>query len=194
LRGKGGIFLSLSRRDFLKVSGLTLASTLLTQIGISPTLAKEVVPLRIRKAKITFTICPFCAVGCGLLVHSEDNKVLYSEGNPDHPINEGSACAKGSALFAIPNVDRRVTYVLYRAPNSEQWEVKSWDWALPEIAKRIKETRDKHFITKENGVTVNRCESIACLGGAAHGNEECYLLIKLMRALGLVYIEHQARI
>lgn len=186
--------MSLSRRDFLKVSGLTLASTLLTQIGISPTLAKEVIPLRIRKAKVTFTICPFCAVGCGLLVHTEDNKVLYSEGNPDHPINEGSACAKGSALFAIPNVERRVTHVLYRAPHSEQWEVKSWDWALPEIAKRIKKTRDKYFITKENGVIVNRCESIACLGGAAHENEECYLLIKLMRALGLVYIEHQARI
>ncbi len=157
-------------------------------------LAAEVVPLRIRKAKVTATICPFCAIGCGLLAHSEGNKVIYSEGDPDHPINEGSACAKGSALFAIPNVQRRITNVLYRAPNSDHWEAKSWQWAIPEIAKRIKKTRDENFTTTEEGVTVNRCEGIAYLGGAAHDNEDCYLLVKLMRALGLVYIEHQARI
>lgn len=185
----------LTRRDFLKASSVGVAASLLTEFGLDvAALAKETVPLRIHKAKQTFTICPFCAVGCGLLVHSEGNKVLFSEGNPDHPINEGSACAKGSALFAVPKAERRVTRVLYRAPHSDHWEEKSWEWALPRIAQRIKETRDKNFITKEGGVTVNRCEAIAALGGAAHDNEECYALVKLWRALGLVYIEHQARI
>ena len=122
------------------------------------------------------------------------------EGDPDHPINRGAACSKGASLPQLHTVDgkinpRRLTKVLYRAPGSSQWETKSWDWAIEEIAKRIKATRDATWVTKdEAGYTVNRTEGVASVGGAALDNEECYLLVKMLRALGLVYVEHQARI
>jgi formate dehydrogenase major subunit len=148
----------------------------------------------------TPTICPFCAVGCGLIVAAEGNRVVNVEGDPDHPINQGSLCSKGMSLAQLNTVDgevnpRRLQKVKYRAAGSSQWEEKEWHWAIEEIAKRIKKTRDDHFIATDNeGHTVNRLEAIASLGGAALDNEECSLIVKAMRALGLVYIEHQARI
>jgi len=145
----------------------------------------------------TPTICCFCAVGCGAIVASQNGKVVNLEGDPDHPINQGTLCSKGQALAQI-NLDvgkRRLTKPLYRAAGSLEWEEKSWEWTIEEIAKRIKATRDKYFIVQDDeGRTVNRLEAIASLGGAALDNEECSLIVKAMRALGLVYIEHQARI
>jgi formate dehydrogenase major subunit len=150
----------------------------------------------------TPTICCFCAVGCGAIVASAPGpdaklKVVNLEGDPDHPINRGSLCSKGQALAQI-NLDvgkKRLTKPLYRAPGSDQWEEKSWEWAIEEIAKRIKAARDQYFIVQDDeGRTVNRLEAIASLGGAALDNEECSLIVKAMRALGMVYIEHQARI
>jgi len=150
----------------------------------------------------TPTICPFCGVGCGAIVAADKDRqrVVNIEGDPDHPINQGSLCSKGMALAQINTVDgelntNRLTKVMYRAPNSTDWEEKDWDWALAKIAENIKKTRDEHFIEKDSeGRTVNRLEAIASLGGAALDNEECSLIVKAMRALGLVYIEHQARI
>jgi formate dehydrogenase major subunit len=98
------------------------------------------------------------------------------------------------SLYQVVVNDRRLRNVLYRAPGSDQWEEKSWEWALPEIAKRIKKTRDASLIHKEGNRIVNRTDGIACLGGAALDNEECYLYSKLARALGITYLEHQARI
>jgi formate dehydrogenase major subunit len=148
----------------------------------------------------TPTICPFCAVGCGAIVASQGGKVVNLEGDPDHPINRGSLCSKGMALAQLNTVDgeinpHRLQKVKYRAPGSSEWEEKSWDWAIEQIAQRIKDTRDANLIEKDDqGRTVNRLEAIASLGGAALDNEECSLIVKAMRALGLVYIEHQARI
>ena len=122
-------------------------------------------------------------------------KVVSVEGDPDHPINEGALCSKGSALYQVANSDRRVSSVLYRAPGSAKWEVKEWDWAIGKIASNIKATRDASFMaTDTQGRTVNRTEAIACLGGAALDNEECYAYSKFARTLGVVYLEHQARI
>jgi formate dehydrogenase major subunit len=150
----------------------------------------------------TPTICPFCAVGCGLIVAADaaGKQVINIEGDPDHPVNQGSLCSKGMALAQVNTVEGevnrgRLTKVKYRAPGGTSWEEKDWDWAFTEIAKRIKSTRDQHLIEKDSeGRTVNRLEAIASLGGAALDNEECSLIVKAMRALGLVYIEHQARI
>ncbi len=144
----------------------------------------------------TTTICPFCGCGCGFVVASENGNLVNIEGDPDHPINAGGACAKGAAQFQLGAENpRRLRKVMYRAPRSSQWEERSWDWAITQIASRIKTTRDSSWVkTDEQGYAVNRTEGIACLGGAALDNEECYLIVKLMRALGLVYIEHQARI
>jgi formate dehydrogenase major subunit len=139
-------------------------------------------------------VCPFCGVGCGQVVSSRAGKVIHIEGDPGHPISEGTLCSKGAAGIQVVHNSRRLQKVLYRKPNGAAWEEKSWDWALERIAARVKETRDKSFKTKVNENTVNRTEAIACLGGSALDNEEAYLLVKLMRALGLVYVEHQARL
>lgn len=186
----------LSRRGFLAVTGTTALGGLLAKLGLDlgPTVA-HAESLKTRGAKESTTICPYCGVGCGLIVSARDGEVINVEGDPDHVINKGSLCCKGQSLFQVATSDRRLKKVLYRAPRSTEWEEKSWDWAINRIADRIKETRDKYFTEKdEKGRVVNRTHAIGGLGGAALDNEECYLYGKLMRALGMVFIEHQARI
>jgi formate dehydrogenase major subunit len=130
-----------------------------------------------------------------MIVTINAGKVVNIEGDPDHPINQGALCSKGAALYQVVNNKRRIRKVLYRAPYSEEWQERSLDWAIKKIAKRVKDTRDRSFmLVSKDGYSVNRTEAIASLGGAALNNEECYLWSKLSRALGLVYIEHQARI
>jgi formate dehydrogenase major subunit len=133
-------------------------------------------------------------VGCGQIASVIDGKLVNLEGDPDHPINEGALCSKGAAVAQLHNNPRRLDKVLYRAPKSAKWEEKTWDWAIENIAAKVKKTRDATFRKDEDGKTVNRTDGIACLGGAALDNEECYLISKAMRSLGVVYLEHQARI
>ena len=201
--------MAVSRRDFLKISG---GSVVLGSLGINLAPAKAYAQgLRIKDAKQTYTVCPFCSVGCGIIVHTKDGKVVNTEGDPDHPINEGTLCSKGSSLFQIINNDKRLLKPRYRAAGATEWKEVEWDWALDEIAKRVKDTRDKTFKATskskvkeklpdgtekdvEKDFVVNRTDGIAHVGSAALDNEECYMLQKLMRSWGLVYIEHQARI
>lgn len=203
--------MSLSRRDFLKLSGGTAVAGAVA-LGATPENASaEVKENRIKGATETKTICPYCSVGCGIVVHSKDGKVINSEGDPDHPINEGALCAKGASLYQIVNNPKRLTKPKYRAAGATEWKEVDWDWALDEIAKKIKDTRDRtfKFLSKskikekqpdgsekevEKDFTVNRTDAIAHVGSAALDNEECYVLQKWLRSLGLVYIEHQARI
>lgn len=191
--------MNLNRRDFLKLSGLTAGGFLLPRDSVDKLKGQKRFRLH-KPIGETPTICCFCGVGCGAIVAAQGDRVVNLEGDPDHPINQGSLCSKGMALAQLNTVDgevnrNRLQKVKYRASGSSQWEEKSWDWALEEIAKRIKSTRDQGFITTDSeGRTVNRLEAIASLGGAALDNEECSLVIKAMRALGLVYVEHQARI
>jgi len=180
-----------TRRQFLKgLTTGTVAVGALTQSGCAPAIP----PLKTRGATVTTTVCPFCGVGCGQVVSSRAGKVIHIEGDPGHPISEGTLCSKGAAGIQVVHNSRRLQKVLYRKPNGAKWEEKSWDWALERIAARVKETRDKTFKTSIEGRVVNRTEAIACLGGSALDNEEAYLLVKLMKALGLVYVEHQARL
>jgi formate dehydrogenase major subunit len=201
--------MSVSRRDFLKISG---SSVVLGSLGSNLDPAKASAQgLRIKDAKQTYTVCPYCSVGCGIIVHTKDGKVVNTEGDPDHPINEGTLCSKGASLYQIINNDKRLLKPRYRAAGASEWKEVEWDWALDEIAKRVKDTRDKTFkVTSKSKVkeklpdgtekdvekdfVVNRTDSIAHVGSAALDNEECYMLQKLMRSWGLVYIEHQARI
>lgn len=188
--------MNVSRRQFLKLSGAMAATLAVVELGFDDLKAKaNAKKFKIAKLKPTPTICPYCAVGCGILVYSDGKDVVYTEGDPDHPINQGTLCSKGTTVRQVYTSDRRVKKPMYRAPGSDKWVEKEWDWALDKIAAKMKETRDRTFITNENGMTVNKTEAIACLGGAALDNEETYLLSKLMRAgMGLTYIEHQARI
>jgi len=184
----------LTRRGFLKLIGTSVAAS-----GLNLTLSGSVRAfegkLKIANAKENFSVCCYCAVGCGLIIHTENGKVINIEGNPDSPINRGSLCSKGSALRFLVNNEERLKKPLYRAPGSDKWEEISWDKAITEIARRIKSTRDKYFEYKnKEGVVVNRVTKIASVGSAAMDNEECYLYQKFLRSLGLVYIEHQARI
>ena len=152
--------------------------------------------LRIKGAKETTTICCYCSVGCGIIVHTDAaGKVINAEGDPDHPISEGALCAKGASSFQIAVNPSRLQKVRYRAPNSAAWKEVTWEWALNKIAANIKKSRDASFMEKNaGGQGVNRTNGIASVGSAALDNEECWLYQKLLRALGLVYIEHQARI
>ena len=185
-----------SRRGFLKVSAAT-AGVAIVGMGfpIGPVKA-HAVELRknLQEATRTTTICPYCAVGCSFVVDASGGTVINIEGDSDHPINEGAACSKGASLFQMANNENRLTKVLYRAPGGTDWTEMSWADAVSAIAQRIKTTRDASFqLTNAAGKTVNRTLGIGSLGSAALDNEECWLYQKLLRALGLVYIEHQAR-
>ncbi len=189
--------MKLSRRDFLKLTGAA-AGGLMLPSGISAVALASGFPLH-KAVGETQTICCFCAVGCGAIVAAEGGRVINLEGDPDHPINQGSLCSKGMAMAQINTVDgklnsNRLQKVRHRAAGSSEWTEISWDEAFTQIAGHIKDTRDEFFIETHEERTVNRLEAIASLGGAALDNEECSLIVKAMRALGLVYIEHQARI
>jgi formate dehydrogenase major subunit len=154
--------------------------------------------LKTKYAKETTTICPYCAVGCGAIVHTSqkgDGRVMNIEGDPDHVISRGSLCSKGAALSGLAENENRLLDPMYRAPGANEWKQVSWDWALTEIAKRVKKTRDDTFTSKnKKGQVVNRTTGIVSGGSSALDNEECWIYQALLRALGLVYIEHQARI
>ncbi len=147
-------------------------------------------------ATVTESVCPYCAVGCGLHVYTEGGEVIDIEGNPRSPINEGTLCPKGANSFQLAVNPHRVTQVLYRAPYSDRWETRPLDWALDRIAQRIKETRDEGYREKsEKGYRLGAVTKMGTLGGATLDNEENYLIKKLFGGgLGVVSIENQARI
>lgn len=201
--------MGVSRRDFLKLSG---GSVLVGSLGVNLNPAKAYAKeLRIKNAKQTTTICPYCSVGCGLIVHAVNGKVINAEGDPEHPISEGTLCSKGASMMQLVDNDKRVKKPLYREPGGTAWKEVEWDWALDKIARNIKDSRDNTFkefttakvketqsdgsvIEVEKDFVVNRTDGIAHVGSAALDNEECYLIQKLVRSWGLVYVEHQARI
>ncbi len=189
--------MKLSRRDFIKLSGGGISSlALLDLAGLDYPVWQlpQAIPLKKRIGEKT-TICPYCAVGCGLVVASEGGKITNIGGDPDHPVNMGTRCSKGNALMQVATSERRLKKVLYRAPGANGWEEKDWEWALEQITRRIKDTRDKNWIARDtDGYLVNRVEALASLGGSAQNNEECYLITKAMRSLGLVFLEHEARL
>ena len=160
--------------------------------------------LRIDGAREVRSVCPYCAVGCGQLVHVRGNQIINIEGNPESPINEGTLCPKGAASYQLAVNPNRVTRVWYRAPGATEWDTtKTLDWAMDRIARLTRETRDQSFretfVTRDaagNEVSkrVNHTLRIASLGGATMDNEWNYAHAKLMRSLGVVFIENQARI
>lgn len=188
--------MQLNRRNFLKLAGAGATCLTLGQLGVdlSPVEAYAA-GLKIDGAKEIFTVCPFCSVSCNAIGYVKDGKLVNTEGDPDYPVNEGSLCAKGAAMFSMTTSHHRVQKPLYRAPYSEKWEEKSWDWVLDRIARRIKDTRDKDLILKnEKGDAVNRLESMFLLGTSHADNEECAIAHQAMRGLGVVHMDHQARI
>lgn len=183
----------------MQISGATAAGLAVSGLGfdLSP-VRSHAQMLKTKYASETTTICPYCAVGCGAIVHTSkkgDGRVINIEGDPDHVINRGTLCSKGAALSGLCENENRLLQPMYRAPYAKEWRPISWDQALTEIAERVKKTRDATFTKKnKNGQVVNRTTEIVSVGSAALDNEECWIYQALLRALGLVYIEHQARI
>ncbi len=190
-----------SRRDFLKVGVASAGAAGVTSLGFDLAAAVEVKQnFRISGAKEVHSLCPYCAVGCSLIAYTKQDgggrtEILQIEGDPDSPVNEGRLCPKGATAMQLAVSNRRVEKPRYRAPGSDQWKEISWDELLDRMARRIKESRDATFVTQDaSGNTVNRCEGIAFAGGAAFSSEEGYFATKIMRALGTVFIEQQARV
>jgi len=193
--------MEVSRRTFVKAGVLGGVGLTVFGFDAAPLLA-QTQGLKISRTTETRSTCPYCAVSCGVIIHTIGDKaknvtpqVVHVEGDPDHPINRGTLCPKGSSLQQDIMNDRRLTKPQVRRPGATQWEDISWDKAIDEIAHLVKKTRDATFIEQDSeGRTVNRLESIAFTGGCTDTNEFNYLVVKTMRSLGLTYIENQARV
>ena len=190
-----------SRRTFLKGALAGGAGISLLGFDLKPAYA-QLKELKIARAKETRSTCPYCAVGCGVLIYTIGDgaknvtpQVIHVEGDPDHPTNRGTLCPKGSSLEQDMLNPRRLVKPQVRRPGATDWQDISWDDALGEIAQWTKKTRDATFVDKDaSGKTVNRCEGISFIGGCTDTNEFNYLVVKAMRSMGLVYLENQARV
>ena len=194
---------NLTRRDFLKLGATATGAVAVSGLGFEVAVAESTrvkQQLRIAGAKESHSICPYCAVGCSLIAYTRQNadgkvQLLQIEGDPDSPVNEGRLCPKGATAMQLAVSPRRVTKPRYRAQGATDWKEVSWEFALDKIARHVKATRDASFVTVDgNGNTVNRCEGMAFAGGAAFSSEEGYFAAKVMRSLGVVHIEQQARV
>src|SRR5438270_5230306 len=191
--------MDLSRRQFLQLSTSAGAGTAVgTLVGLGVNLTPATAHaqhLRIQDAKVTPSVCPYCSVGCGTLVHTIDGKIVNIEGDPRSPHNEGTLCPKGAAIFQLHVNPNRPTQVLHRAAGATDWEVWDLERAMNRITELVKKTRDETFIEKlPNGKLVNMTPAIFALGGATLEVEFNHVHQKLMRGLGIVAIENQARI
>jgi formate dehydrogenase major subunit len=191
-----------TRREFLKVGAAGAgAAVSVSTLGFDLAAAVEVKQaFRIEGAKVAHSVCPYCAVGCSMLAYTRKDaggatRIVQIEGDPDSPVNEGRLCPKGATAMQLAVSSRRVEKPRYRAPGSDQWQEITWDQMLDRLARRLKESRDATFVAQDaSGNIVNRCEGIAFAGGAAFSSEEGYFATKIMRALGTVFIEQQARV
>src|SRR5918911_1741281 len=191
--------MEISRRNFLRISvaagaGTGLSGLIGSGVNLSPVVA-QAQELRIKTAQVTPSVCPYCSVGCATLIHTVNGKIVNIEGDPRSPHNEGTLCPKGAATFQLHVNPNRPTKVLHRAPGARDWEVWELDRAMDRIAELVKKTRDETFIERlPDGKLVNMTPAIFSLGGATLDNEWNHIQQKLMRGLGVVAIENQARI
>jgi formate dehydrogenase major subunit len=190
---------AVTRREFLGAAAAGAVGG--SVLGFDTAQASEIKQrLRIEGATVSHSVCPYCAVGCALVAYTrtrEDGhaELLQIEGDPDSPVNEGRLCPKGATALQLAVSNRRVPSPLYREPGAREWREVSWDFAMERLAQNIKDSRDRTFVTTDaDGNVVNRCEGIAFAGGAAFSSEEGYLATKLMRGLGIVHLEQQARV
>jgi formate dehydrogenase major subunit len=191
--------MDVSRRDFLKIgSGVAGGTALggLAGLGASLTpIAAQAQEIRIKDARTTPSICPYCSVGCATLVHTVDRQIVNIEGDPRSPWNEGTLCPKGAAIYQLHVNPNRPTKVLHRAPGATEWEEWPLDRAMDRVAELVKKTRDETFVERmDDGKVVNMTPAIFSLGGATLDNEWNHMQQKLLRGLGIVAIENQARI
>jgi formate dehydrogenase major subunit len=189
----------ISRREFLRLmagagSGTALSGLIASGVSLAPAMARAQ-QLRIRDARVTPSVCPYCSVGCGTLIHTVDGRIVNIEGDPRSPISEGTLCPKGAAIFQLHVNPNRPTQVLHRAPGAADWEVWDLERAMQRVTELVHRTREETFVEKlADGKLVNMTPAIFSLGGATLEIEFNHVTQKLMRGLGVVAIENQARI
>src|SRR5208283_4274760 len=197
--------MELSRRGFIKITGAGLAASSLGALGFGfagEALAAAVRPFKLTAAAETRNTCTYCSVACGILIYSLGDRaknarsdIIHIEGDPDHPVNRGTLCPKGSALLDIVHAPTRLQFPKYRAPGGKEFQRVSWDFALGRIATLMKQDRDANFVAKNAaGTTVNRWLTTGMLAASASSNETAYLTWKVARALGMVVFDNQARV
>ena len=193
----------LSRRQFMKVTGTTLAGSSLALMGFSPATAlAEVRQFKLTQATVTRQTCTYCSVGCGILMYALGDgakntrqSLIHVEGDPDHPVNRGTLCPKGAGLLDVVHSPNRLLYPEYRAPGSTEWKRMSWDEALTRITQHLKADRDANFVEKTaDGQTVNRWLTTGMLAASASSNEAGYITHKVARSWGLLAFDNQARV
>jgi formate dehydrogenase major subunit len=193
----------LSRRQFLKITGSAVAGSSLALLGFTPTAAlAEVRQYKLSRTTETRNTCPYCSVGCGILMYGLGDgaknataSIIHIEGDADHPVNRGTLCPKGASLIDFIHSESRLLAPEYRAPGSNQWTKISWDDALDRIAKLMKQDRDANFIEKSaDGKVVNRWLSTGMLAASASSNEVGYLTHKTVRSMGMLAFDNQARV
>ncbi len=195
--------MSFSRRQFLKLTASGVGATSLTALGFSPArVLADVRTFKLARTSETRNTCPYCSVGCGVILYTLGDRsknaradIVHVEGDPDHPVNRGTLCPKGSSLLDFVKSPDRLRFPEYRAPGSDKWERVTWDWALDRIARLVKEDRDRNFLQKNAaGQTVNRWPTVGFLAASAASNETGYITGKVIRALGGVAVDNQARV
>lgn len=195
--------MQVSRRQFFKICGIGLGGSSIATMGFSPAPAlAEVREFKLLKATETRNTCPYCSVACGLLMYSlGDNaknaksSIIHIEGDPDHPVNRGTLCPKGSSLLDFVNSATRLKYPEVREPGTNEWKRITWEEAINRIAKLMKDDRDKNFVTKNSaGATVNRWLTTGFLAASASSNECGYITHKVVRPTGMLAFDNQARV
>lgn len=195
--------MQVNRRQFFKICAAGVGGSSLAVMGFSPTAAlAKVREFKLLRTTETRNTCPYCSVSCGLLMYSLGDKaknakleITHIEGDPDHPVNRGTLCPKGAGLLDFVHSPSRLKYPEYRAAGSKEWQRISWDDAFKRIARHVKDDRDKNFIAKNaEGITVNRWLSAGFLAASASSNESGYLTHKIVRSLGILGFDNQARV
>jgi formate dehydrogenase major subunit len=193
----------LTRRQFFKVCAAGMGTSSLAVLGFAPGAAlAEVREFKLARTTETRNTCPYCSVGCGIIMYSLGDKsknakseIIHIEGDADHPVNRGTLCPKGAGLLDFVHSPNRLKYPEYRAPGSGEWKRISWDDAFDRIARHIKDDRDQNFQAKNaDGATVNRLLSLGMLAASASSNETGYITHKFARSLGLLAFDNQARV
>lgn len=193
--------MEVSRRTFIKTTIVGGAGVSVFGFSLGPIYA-QARGLKIDRTTETRSTCPYCSVSCGVIIHTIGDKaknvtpqVVHVEGDPDHPINRGTLCPKGSSLEQEIVNERRLLKPQVRRPGSDHWDDISWDDAFNEIGRWVKKTRDETFVEKdEKGLTVNRCEGIGWIGGCTDTNEFNFLQWKALTSWGVPYRDTQARV
>jgi formate dehydrogenase major subunit len=195
--------MQITRRQFFKLSAGALGSSSIAVMGFMPTQAlAEVRQFKLLRTTETRNTCPYCSVACGIIMYGLGDKaknvkseIIHIEGDPDHPVSRGSLCPKGAGLLDFVHSKTRITFPEYRAPGTREWKRVSWDWALDRVARLMKEDRDQNFMPRnDKGQTVNRWNSVGFLAASASSNETGYLTHKIVRSLGIVALDNQARV